>query len=351
MSRSAALAVMSLALIAVIAARWLDAPAAAAVGIVDAGTCGGASYSYTAEGVMGLAYIERADFYSVGGGAIINAVSIQLNAFVESPGAVYWVQNVALIAKADGGYRITVADYVFNVSDYGSMEARGGGNVVRYTAGGRAVSFYQSSLTVGDLGLPASIGLMIAVNGSSISFYYSTGGGWRLYDSVELPGGGLEIRVGPGEELEWVVAGPREGYTARITEWSGWMRLLYERGGRWYAPPCAYSGSASPITAERTSAAEGLAEYAYGDTVVQTAGRSAVYLLWRPEISVARTAQGPAVLLTPPDGDWAVFVNGTRLGYAPAVLGPGSYNITAVLYAGSSPVYRRYIYVSSPSRS
>jgi hypothetical protein len=345
---SAALAVVLMALIAVAAARWLDAPTAAVVGIVDAGTCGGFSYSYSAEGVMGLAHIERAGFYSAGAGGVVNAVSIQLNSFVASPNAVYWVQNVALISRVNGTYRIAVADYIFNMSDYGSMEARGGGNVVRYTAGGRPVAFYQSSLTLGDLDLPATVGLMVAVNGSSIYFYYSTGGGWRLYDSAELPGGGLEIRVGPGEELEWVVAGPREGYVAQITEWDGWMQLFYEYGGRWYAPPCAYSGSASPTTAERISAVKGLAEYAYGDTAIQMAGRSDLSLLWSPEVSAVWTAQGLAVLTTPPDGEWAVAVDGTPLGPAPAALRPGVHNITAVLYAGGSAVYRRYIYVSSP---
>ena len=344
MSRRAFFLLAALAAIAVIAARYLDGSAAPAIGIVDAGVCGFMSYSYTAAGVAGLAHIDEAYFYSTGPGHVVNAVSLQLNVFARSGGIWYWVQNVFLITYINGTYYLTVADYIFNATDYGLVEARGSGNIVVYQMDGRRIAFYQSSATVGEVKPPVDLGLVISANGSALYFYYEVDGQRRLYDVVYLPGE-LELYVGPGRELEWIVAGPREGYTAVVTGWRGWMELYYEAGGGWYAPPCAYSGSESPSTAERISPVRGLAEYAEGDRVVQTSGRSSIYLLWSPRAVAAPMAGGIYVSLTPPEGRWIVLVNGTEAGQGYIALRPGVYNVTAVLKAGDFTVYRRYIYV------
>lgn len=329
----------ALAALAVAAAWYLDKSTPLVVGVVDKGTCGAFSYSYTTAGVMGLAYLEEAAFRSTGPGPPINAVSLQLNAFAKSGKVEYWVQNVLLITYFNGTYYLAAADYVFNVSDYGRVEAKGGGNVVRYRAGGRTVAVYQNSATIGEITLPAHLGLRIVANGSALYFYYEVDGAWRLYDVVELPDAAV-LYVAPGRELEWVIAGPREGYTAEVAKWSGWMALYYEAGGKWYVPPCAYSGSESPPTAERISPVKGLAEYAEGDKAVQRAGRSAAILLWSPQASVIPAAGGLSVVLTPPSGQWTVLVNGTEVGASYLELAPGTYNITAILRAGDAIVYR-----------
>lgn len=335
---------IALAVLAVAATRYLDRPAALVVGVVDKGSCGVFSYSYATTGVMGLAHIDEAVFRSIGPSSPINVISLQLNAFAESGDAEYWVQDILLITYLNGTYYLAAADYIFNISNYGDMKAKGSGNIVVYQKNGRVVAAYQSSSTIGEVELPADFGLTIEANGSALYFYYEVNGVRRLYDVVELPGA-VFFYVAPGRELEWVVAGPREGYTAYVAKWRGWMALYYEAEGKWYASPCAYSGSESPATAEGISPVEGLAEYAEGDKAVQIAGRSDAMLLWSPQASVARAAGGVSVILTPPNGQWTVLVNGTRIGAGYAALAPGVYNITAVLKANGAEIYRRYIFV------
>ncbi|MEZ0248737.1 MAG: thermopsin family protease [Thermoproteus sp.] len=345
MGRKTAALIALLAFISVFASLRIDSPSPAAVGIVDLGICGPFSYNYTTDAVKGLVEIDQAEFYSSGANSTINAISIQLNVFAVSDGAVYWAQNVLLLTEANGTYRIAVADYLFNMSDYGNMEARGGGNVVQYVTAGRRVSYYQSSTTIGEAALPLRLGLMVAVNGSSLYFYYYDGAHWVLYDVVTAGDRALRLYVGPGRELEFVLAGPREGYIAHVLKWEGKMELYYSAKGGWYAPPCAYSGSHNAVTAERMSSVEGVAEYYDGSAVVQTAGRSDLGLLWAPSASVEAVPGGVVVLLTPPDGRWELFVNGAKAAGPTLQLRPGVYNITAVLYAGDFITYRRVLYV------
>ncbi|MEL9990367.1 MAG: thermopsin family protease [Thermoproteus sp.] len=347
MGRKTAALIALLALISVLASLRIDSPSPAAVGIVDLGTCGPFSYNYTTDAVKGLVEIDQAEFYSSGANSTINAISIQLNVFAESDRTAYWAQNVLLLTEENGTYRIAVADYLFNISNYGVLEVRGSGNVVEYVTAGHKVSYYQSSTTLGGVTLPLRLGLMVVANGSSLYFYYYDGAHWVLYDVVTVGDRALKLYVGPGRELEFVLAGPREGYTAHVLKWEGKMELYYHADGGWYAPPCAYSGSRNAVTAERTSFVEGVSEYYDGSAVVQTAGRSDLGPLWTPSALVEPVPGGVAILLTPPDGRWELFVNGASVAGQTLQLRPGMYNITAVLYAGDFIVYRRVLYVKT----
>ncbi|CCC80706.1 thermopsin family protease [Thermoproteus tenax] len=332
----ALLLLAALALLPLLAAL-LDPPTSVVVGIVDAGTCGYFQYNYTTNAVRGLIHIDEAEFYSLGAGRS-NAISVQLNVHIISRDAKYWAQNVLIITEINNTYYLTVADYLFNLSDLETIRATGRGITSKYFDNGRTIAYYQSSETLGPITYPVTLGLEIYAENSTVVFSYYLGG-WHVYDAVELGDGPLKIYVAPGSDAEWVIAGPREGYTAYIERWEGWSSLYYRYGGSWYQPPCAYSGSLEASTAERVSPVYGLSEYADGDgLVVQIAGRSSVDLLWAPSLWLDETSQGTLLVLTPPQGRW--LINGSSAS-AGQILKPGVYFIE--LYAGNSTVYSRYV--------